>query len=149
MSIKKLMIGIPLLSVVGFGSFILAKEGRLRSSKVAAAVKEIERPAKPVKAQVVAPGLKGTQDVKLCYDTFLARRPLIDHGHVTVHWKINHEGKISYLELAQTDIPDKTFMGCILDKIRGARFPAPKERVGVLISHKFKFKRSDSGHASF
>ncbi|NJM10398.1 MAG: hypothetical protein HC883_05980 [Bdellovibrionaceae bacterium] len=41
----------------------------------------------PVKGTVYAPGIKGAEDMKGCYQTFLARRPLIDKGAVVIHWK--------------------------------------------------------------
>lgn len=94
----------------------------------------------PSTATLESATFKPDTAVQACYNTFLARTPSLSEGVVVMQWMFNREGRIDALDLVRTDLPDQTFMTCLMDTIREARIPASDSRVGKLISHKFNFR---------
>lgn len=134
---KNTFIGLLLFSNLAFA---VALFGDLKF-EAKGAKKASVKPPSPLKGQVQGGGLKDDSEIQACYEAFLMRSPPVTEGTVVMHWVLDETGKIDFLKLARTDLEDDTFTGCLLDTIRNTRFPASAERAGVMISHKFKFRR--------
>lgn len=96
---------------------------------------------KTAKGTIEAPILKNDEKLQMCYHRYLETHPTIDEGMVKLHIMIKNTGEIDYLKLAESSIPDEAFTSCILEEVRGRRLEPTRERLGVLISHKFNFTK--------
>jgi hypothetical protein len=91
----------------------------------------------------------GEDGLQGCYEAFLARQPGPDEGTVQVHMTIDPAGTVDQLKLVHSDLEEPEFQTCVLDKIKSSRVVATPERLGVIISHHFHFKRKQLDQVSF
>lgn len=140
-SSKNKIIAALVLSNVILVCALMAKGiGNLRWPGSKSSSQQIQKAKDESSGKVEAATFKPDTAVQACYNTFLARRPSLTEGVVVMKWMFDKEGRIDVLDLVQTDLPDQTFMTCLMDTIRTARIPANDSRVGKIISHKFKFR---------
>lgn len=142
-SSKTNVLGILLFITVAGGAVLLAKQ----TEKARAAAAPPSPPKIRGEVQAVSPPPEKL--LQVCYNSLIQRRPGTDNGMVQVHWVSDAEGKIDYLNLVHSDFSDEEFTGCVVTQLKTARQPATKDRAGILVSHKFKFKRRDGGNADF
>ncbi|MDB2447402.1 AgmX/PglI C-terminal domain-containing protein [bacterium] len=77
-------------------------------------------------------------DVQLCYESALRRNQALK-GEMSWEWRIDTRGKISDIELVQSELPDNKMARCIRKKLASWKFPRAR-RGSVKILHKFKFR---------
>lgn len=100
--------------------------------------------------------LKNDSALQGCYENLLARdatnqveRAMAQEGIVHVHMTIDPVGNVNNLKLIHSDFADLQFQDCVLQKIKATRVPATADRMGVVISHRFRFKKKQSDQLSF
>jgi outer membrane biosynthesis protein TonB len=111
---------------------------------------------KPKRGEVLAARLNQNEDeLQSCYQTLLHREAQdpssssVEEGTVHVHMTIDPTGTVDSLEMIHSDLSDETFQSCVLEKIKASRQPATADRLGVVISHRFHFKKKDQGPLNF
>jgi hypothetical protein len=77
-------------------------------------------------------------DVQLCYESALRRNQALK-GEMAWQWIVDTRGKISEIELLQSDLTDNKLARCIRKKLASWKFPKAR-RGSVKIMHKFKFR---------
>ncbi|MEK6554647.1 MAG: AgmX/PglI C-terminal domain-containing protein [Bdellovibrionota bacterium] len=85
--------------------------------------------------------LKNDDRLQACYHSYLEKDPVVDQGSIKLHMTIKYSGEIDYLRLVESDINDEDFKNCILAEVKSRRLTPTRERIGVLISHKFNFSK--------
>lgn len=142
---KNTLIGLLLFSNLAFA---VALFGDLKEQPKAIQKPSVKPPG-PSKGQIQGVDLRNDSQIQACYEAFLMRSPPITEGTVVMNWVLDETGQIDFLKLARTDLADEGFTSCLLDTIRATRFPASVERAGVMISHKFKFRRKTPDSIEF
>ncbi len=106
-----------------------------------------EKPA----GHVYAPhGFASNEDeLQGCYLAILDRPVDVEEGMIQVHMTIDASGAVNSLELIHSDLTDPDFQSCVLEKIKVARIEPTTERLGVVISHRFNFKKKQLDQLSF
>lgn len=77
-------------------------------------------------------------DVQLCYESALRRNQGLK-GEMSWQWIIDTRGKISDIELVQSELEDNKMTRCIRKKLASWSFPKANKG-SVKIYHKFKFR---------
>lgn len=76
--------------------------------------------------------------IRICYDDLVDRVPDAG-GRVVVEFVIATDGTIATSRVAESAIEDATFQGCLLEVVRGFRFP-PRGDLGVVqVRYPFEF----------
>lgn len=142
---KNLAIGLLLLTNVLTGAYLFARQfsPTKRPQNALAAGKVISEK----KGSVQEGSLKHNGELQKCYDTFLARNPIVDEGVVEMHWLLQTSGQISSLELVRTELPDQELMECMMSKLTTMTFRAPQSP--VLVAHKFNLKKRTPSSVTF
>ncbi len=79
--------------------------------------------------------------VKNCYERELRRNPKLE-GNITVQFTISQMGRVSDVNTIQNTMNSDSVASCIVDRIRGWRFPSP-EGGSVTVSYPFIFTASN------
>lgn len=142
---KNTVVALSLLTNMAFAGYLIYTKPPLLLKP--AKNETIQAPKKA--ASVHGASLFKNNQLQDCYNALLKRDPQVDEGIVQLHMKLDMNGAINHLELVKNDLQDETFSQCVLNEIRGQRFPASSEKVGKLISHKFRFYRKDHSQMDF
>jgi hypothetical protein len=105
--------------------------------------------AKKRAAPIPAASFKDSGELQACYEALLARDPSVQEGTVHVNMTIDTQGQIDFLKMVHSDLDDSGFTDCVLENIREQKVQATAERMGVVISHKFNFRKRDIGSLEF
>jgi hypothetical protein len=148
---KIIVVGVILLASAIAAGYIMNKKWRLFSPEAQASIK------KPQVATLAAASIQDRDNVlQVCYESYLGRGQdggvggyVRDDGQVLFHMMINKSGEVKSLELVKSDFSDDEFHQCLAEKIRSHRVPASADRVGVMIAHKFKFRRKEVSQLKF
>lgn len=140
-SAKNVAIGLLMLTSAVMGAFLFALQKRPFANSSA------KTPPTPRRAYVPEANLNHNTELQACYETFLSRGPAIEEGVVEMHWLLEKSGRISDLELVNTELNDQTLVECLMSKLSTMTFHAPT--APVMVAHKFNFKRRSPGSVTF
>jgi hypothetical protein len=62
---------------------------------------------------------------------------------------IDASGSVDTLKLIHSDLVDADFQSCVLDQIKSSHVVVTPERLGVIISHRFRFTKKQLDKISF
>lgn len=79
-----------------------------------------------------------------CYEQGLQTQPNLS-GRVAIKFVIGGGGQVSTARVASTSLGSKKVEGCIVDKLKGWRFPRPVGNVNVRVTYPFMLKRLSQG----
>ncbi len=71
-------------------------------------------------------------EVRLCYRGGLERDPNLG-GWLVVQFRIEGDGRVSAAVLAETSLPDRRVSSCVVEAIKGWRFPRPQDGATVVV----------------
>ncbi len=84
---------------------------------------------------------KNAMDVQVCYKDLLSRNPKSSDGTVKIDWQILQDGKVSTVEVVQSQFNDLSLEKCLISKIEKWTFPPPPTERPFYIAHLFRFKK--------
>lgn len=76
-----------------------------------------------------------------CYEKALQSKPNLS-GRTAVDFVISPSGHVSVARVSHTSTRSPQVDACIVDKLRGLKFPKPKGNVSVKVNYPFLFKRT-------
>lgn len=82
---------------------------------------------------------KNLGQILFCYERQLSAQPDL-FGKVTVKFAIDAKGKVDTQSVAESSLKSKSVEGCMLQQIRGWKFPEPKGGTKVMVTYPFLFK---------
>lgn len=77
-------------------------------------------------------------DMRACYERSLIRDSNLGAGKVTLEWTIDQTGSVSDVSTKTSTIKNNDVVSCLLDVIRGLKFPKPEGGV-VIVSYPILF----------
>lgn len=92
------------------------------------------------KDQIAAVIQRNLGQVIYCYEKGLQVQPSLK-GRVGVRFVIGSSGQVSTAGIEQSSLKSSSVEGCILNKLRGWRFPKPYGGVNVKVSYPFLLRR--------
>lgn len=96
------------------------------------------------KDQIAAVINRHIGEVIACYEKGLQVSPGLS-GRVNIKWVINGGGNVSTANLASSSLNSAQVEGCIVNKLRGWKFPKPVGGVNVKVQYPFVLKRMNHG----
>lgn len=96
------------------------------------------------KDQIAAVINRHIGEVIYCYEKGLQVQPGLS-GRVGVKFVINGSGIVSLANLGSTSLNNAQVEGCILNRLRGWKFPKPSGGVNVKVSYPFALRRVNHG----
>lgn len=94
--------------------------------------------------QVNAVVQRNFMQVRYCYEKGLQTKSSLS-GRVSVHFIISPSGSVSLAKIDNTSLDSKQVESCIVQKLRGWKFPRPKGNVAVKVTYPFSLKRMNQG----
>lgn len=79
-----------------------------------------------------------------CYEKGLQVNPSVS-GRVTTQFVINGGGRVSTAKIGSSSLRSSTVESCLLNKLRGWKFPRPHGGVNVKVSYPFNLRRVSQG----
>ncbi len=146
---KNTIVALSILTNVAFTGYLLSTKFKLFINPSVAIAAPVPTSLTKKTGSVEGVSTFKSNQLQSCYNALLRRNPEVDEGIVQLHMKIDKNGAINHLELVKNDLQDEVFTQCVLNEVRGQRFPASAAKVGQLISHKFKFYRKDHAQMNF
>ncbi len=83
-------------------------------------------------------------EVTYCYEEGLQSHPRLA-GRVAVHFVIGSRGWVTAAHVANTSLRSPRVESCIVQKLRGWKFPRPTGNVSVRVTYPFVLKRLSQG----
>lgn len=83
-------------------------------------------------------------EVIYCYEQGLQTKPNLS-GRVGINWVINGQGNVNGAYVGKTSLNSAQVEGCIVNRLRGWKFPKPVGGVNVKVSFPFVLKRMSHG----
>jgi len=81
---------------------------------------------------------RGLGQIQLCYERQLLKRPTLA-GKVVFEWQIDGMGRVVLVKTVTSTLPDAQAVRCMIDRVRGWRFPRPKGPGKVVVTYPFVF----------
>ncbi len=82
--------------------------------------------------------------ITYCYEVGLQRQPRLA-GRVAVHFVIGSRGWVTFARVANTSLRSRQVEDCIVQKLRGWKFPRPAGEVSVRVTYPFVLERLSPG----
>jgi TonB family protein len=79
-----------------------------------------------------------------CYEKGLQTKPSLS-GRVNVRWVIGANGRVQGAKIASSSLKSARVESCLVQKLRGWKFPKPHGNVSVSVLYPFNLKRLGSG----
>lgn len=92
------------------------------------------------KDQIAAVVQRHLGEVIYCYEKGLQTNSSLQ-GRVGMHWVINGNGNVSIARVQQSSLKSSSVEGCIVNKLRGWKFPKPIGGVNVKVTYPFVLRR--------
>jgi TonB family protein len=73
-----------------------------------------------------------------CYLKELVKEPALK-GRITIKWRITAKGEVESVEVASNEMGNDAVAQCLVTRIKGWKFPAPKGGGTVDVSYPFTF----------
>jgi hypothetical protein len=80
-------------------------------------------------------------DLRRCYEDGIRTRPNVV-GRVTVKLVIDTDGHVAFAKAEASDLPDRTVVDCLVDRMRKMQFPSP-EGGSVTVVYPIVFSTGD------
>ncbi len=96
------------------------------------------------KDQIAAVINKHIGEVIYCYEKGLQVQPKLN-GRVGVNFNINGSGKVSSASVGASSLKNAAVEGCIINRLKGWKFPKPVGGVNVKVQYPFVLKRVNRG----
>jgi hypothetical protein len=90
--------------------------------------------------QIAAVIARHQGEVIYCYEKGLQVQPKLS-GRVQIRWTINGSGVVQGASVESSSLRSASVEGCIVNRLRGWRFPKPVGGVNVKVSYPFVLKR--------
>lgn len=94
--------------------------------------------------QINAVIMKNRGQITYCYERGLQQDPSMS-GRVEVKFVINPVGRVSAANIASSSLSARQVENCIVDRLRGWKFPTPVGNVNVRVSYPFQLQRLSKG----
>lgn len=108
----------------------------------AVSMEPAERPLE--KAQIQKVILQNRGLLRNCYVNERLRNPELAAGKVVVRFEIAADGSVQDAKAHEgTTLQDEVFIKCVIDSVRGFRFPEPRNGGKVLVTYPFVFDATD------
>jgi outer membrane biosynthesis protein TonB len=96
------------------------------------------------KDQIAAVINRHMGEVIYCYEQGLQGKPNLS-GRVGINWVINGGGNVTIARVGSSSLGSAQVEGCIVNRLRGWKFPKPVGGVNVKVSYPFVLKRMSHG----
>lgn len=85
--------------------------------------------------------LKGYVKIRDCYNNFVAEKPPVTNGIVTIDWTIEPDGDVRKAELVSSELGSEKFTSCLTAAIESFKFPPPPNGKPKYVAHKYRFTK--------
>ena len=144
---KKVWIAVILLASLSSAGFIFINNYEIRPRQTTSS---LQKSSAESKATIRGADVKASENaMQACYEQLLSRDPEMGDGQVLYHMTLNQSGRVDFLKMIQSDYTEDEFHDCLSETIKAQRLPATADRLGVVIAHKYKFKRKDKSQLDF
>ncbi len=79
-------------------------------------------------------------ELRYCYEVRLSRRPSLE-GRVLVKFSLGPDGHVQHASVVSSSVNDLELEACLVGRVRGWRFPAPKGGAQAVVTYPFVFAR--------
>lgn len=82
--------------------------------------------------------LQNKRSIKYCYERSLRGNSTVA-GKLTIYWKVVERGRVQVVRTVSNDTGNKKLARCVMNKIKGLRFPEPPEDQEYEVNYPFFF----------